>query len=473
MNRALNILLYSYIGLPVVIFLIGWVRWWISVPVCLIVLWSFFTACRNNDPAYLRPAKSDRRVIISASLIICAWVYLSGVGGLVYQNDDHLWRNTLFSSLVSNPWPVLKDISVAGGMQTRLVNYYLGFWMPSAVIGKIFGLDAGYYFQVVWAVLGIILVYLKISEHLGHYSIYPLLIFILFSGLDIAGYALIGEDVFSIEMSAHLEWWTDYQFSSHTSMLFFVFNQAIYGWLLTMMILSSKSNRHSILVWSCGLLECTFPFVGLLPFLCWKVIVNYREKAKAASGKAALRDLFSLENILGGGAVGLISFLFLYGNDSAGQIFLELPTTRDLLFIYLLFVFVEVGVYYIAVLKGNEKNPLYYLSLFMLLICPFFRVGTGSQDFCMRASIPALLVLCLLVTKSLYAARKTNRLRFGVLLAVFLIGCFTPVHEYFRATRCTPHFTGLYIYLDENEFYTAENYTCNAEDNLFVRYLAK
>lgn len=473
-NQTLNSLIYLYIGLPILIFMLGWIRWWISVPVSLVILYSFWTAVRKDPPAMLRHRRSDRKTLIAVLAIICVWVVFSGVGGFLHQNYDHTYRNTIYRLLVRENWPVQRDILTEAGTQTRVLSYYIGFWLPSAVFGKLFGLTAGFVFQFVWAVLGIFLIYLKISQRLGRYSIFPILLFILFSGLDAAGFFVTGKNLFSYGITFHLEWWLsfDYQFSSHTTMLFWVFNQAIYGWLLTLLILSEEDNRHAVLIWSCGLLTCTIPFVGMLPFLCYKIVVNYQKEAKASSPKKALLRLFSAENVLGGGAIGILSFLYLKNNASAGQVSSSQGLTLTELGNIALFLLIEAGIYYILVFKDHKKNPLYYLSLGMLILCPFVRIN-GGNDFCMRASMPSLLVLCLFVTESLFATWKKEKIRFSVLLMAFLIGCVTPAHEFMKIIKDTRENGTQMIFVDEKNVFSEPNFSSSTEDNLFMKYLAK
>ena len=65
-------------------------------------------------------------------------------------------------------------------------------------------------------------------------------------------------------------------------------------------------------------------------------------------------------------------------------------TTR--VYIYLWFVLLEFGLYFIVIYKSQNKKPIYWLTLIVLLACPLIEVG-GWIDFCMRASIPGLFVL--------------------------------------------------------------------------------
>lgn len=471
-SRAVNIASFIYIGLPVLIFMIGWVRWIVSIPASLIIVYSFYTASRKDNPQYICPHMKNRTTLIAAFVIISGWVFLSGIGGFVYQNGDHYCRNEIFRILVEYEWPVQKDVMVGNQVQTRILSYYLGFWLPSAVVGKIFGLSVGFVFQAVWAILGIFLFYLKISARFKRYSVIYLLIFILFSGLDILGFPFLGKEDFIIGSNQHIEFWGGFQFSSHTTQLFWVFNQAIYGWILTIMLLEQEDNKHSVLVWSCGLLECTFPFVGMLPILCYKILKNFRKRQGDDSARKAYKELFSFENVVGAGLIGIISFLYLLNNGSVGNGGSGIPIRLRSIGRYIVFMSIEAFVYYIATYKYHKKNPLFYISLLTLMICPLVRVG-GSIDFCMRVSIPSIVVLCLLVSESLFKTWKTNKRHFAVLLVIFLLGCVTPVHEICRTIENTTFIGNNIHYSSEEGIFSIGNFASNVSDNLFCRYIMK
>lgn len=476
-SKFVDSAIYLYIGIPILIFLLGWIKWFISIPVSILILFSLYKCIKNSNAVYPALEKKNRSVFGIVILLAFAWVYLSGVGGFTYQNYDHLWRNEIFRILVRSDWPVQKEILVGDATQTKFISYYIGFWLPAALFGKIFGLMGGFLFQALWAALGIVFVFVKMSEFLGHCKVSILLIFIFFSGLDIAGCALLGENIFGIDFLRHLELWSgfDYQFSSHTTQLFWVFNQAIYGWLLTMMILNEKENKNLILIWSCGLLECTFPFVGMIPFLVYRVIANCSKESFFQKNTIIknIKNLFTFENIIGGGFIGIISFLYLYGsNDHTSTKAAVNIITRIGIYKYILFVMVEAGIYYFVIHGLHRNKPLYYISLVSLLLCPLIRVGNGI-DFSMRASIPGLLVLCLLVTKSLFETWKTNKVRFFVILLVVLIGSITPLHEFFRTTVNSGRMGEQIEYVSEEDVYTSVNFTGVSEDSVFMKYLAK
>ena len=101
LERIAYYIAYLYIGLPVVIFVLGWIRWYIAVPLTAIILVSFFMCYLDKSRT---PIVSERRIprstLTGMLVLVCVWAYLSGIGGLVYQNGDHPWRNSIFKALV-------------------------------------------------------------------------------------------------------------------------------------------------------------------------------------------------------------------------------------------------------------------------------------------------------------------------------------------------------------------------------------
>ena len=477
-SRLTDLLSCGYIGLPILIFIMGWIRWYIAIPVCCVILFSFFLCLRKPGASLPEVQKKDKTIIILSVGIIIGWVLFSGIGGFSFQTDDHPWRNEIFRQLVEKDWPVVSD----AGQNPRFLCYYIGFWMPAALFGKLFGLSAGFIFQSVWAILGVILVWLKLSEYLKRWSLASLLVFILFSGLDLLGMALKGQNIFALKWQHEIEWWTSIQFSSHTTQLYWVFNQSIYGWLITLMILNEKKNENLILFWSCGVLTCTFPFVGMIPFLAYKV---FRKPIGTS-----FKELFSVQNIAGGGLIGIISGIYLLGNTSAGSAGVgtgtftgtaaqELSASGQPFLIFLgdilLFLAVEVLLYFILIFRFHRKNPLYYIALGTLILCPLIRIGGGS-DFCMRASIPALLVLCLMVTECLMDSWKKHKVRFIALMVVFLIGAITPIHELARGVFQTIDYYRIgrpFMLYTKSDLLQANNFSSSTEGNWFYTYLAK
>lgn len=418
--------------------------------------------------------------ILFIVIIICIWVGISGIGGFAFQTEDHIWRNGMFEALVYEKWPVVKDVDIDGNITTRGMSYYIAFWLPAAAIGKVFGISVGLYFQVFWAIVGIFLFYITICYIQKRLVIWPLIVFILFSGMDIVGVYLTGNDMSTISQTIHLEWWsTAFQFSSNTTQLFWVYNQAIPAWLITVFLYLQKQNRYLIFILSTAMLYCTMPFLGLIP-LCiyWMLSRKYVTGSSSSYIRTWMKDTFSLENILGGGTIGIICILYLYKTNTNSEM-KTFPMNNGGWLVYLIFLLVEIGGICLILYKEHKNNPLYYILMVWLCICPILPIYGGS-NFCMRASIPALVMLYLYTIQAIqkYYVKK-EKLLFSAAILVFALGCITPIHELARNISETEH-----RYFSEDNKVRAEsvgideimqnNYeSTDRTQNLFFKYLSK
>ena len=190
-SKLLLIVSYVYILFPFLIFTVGWMKLHFSIPIVICVVICFIKIVKESPCLWI--PDMNRQNIISVLFIIgiiAIWVYYSGIGKFVFQNTDHAYRNGLFNMLVEKEWPVINDHVIKSKMpgisKTGLI-YYIGFWLPSAIVGKILGLRCGYYAQAVWALIGICLTYYLICARNKRLELWPLAVFVLFSGLDIVG----------------------------------------------------------------------------------------------------------------------------------------------------------------------------------------------------------------------------------------------------------------------------------------------
>lgn len=489
-----SVLAYLYVGLPVLIFCITWTKLQYAVLLGAVLIVSFIFMFKNAPQ--LPSFSLNLDVLISILLFVGAWVYLSGIGGYVFQNSDHPCRNAIFVALVENDWPVVKEVMTEQGLQTRGLTYYIGFWLPAALAGKAFGLDVGYFFQYIWAVAGVLLTYYLICCILKKMSVWPLIVFAFFGGLDILGTYATGGDIGLLTEWKHLEWWTNSQFSSTCTQLFWVFNQAIPAWIITFLLVLHKNNKNTLFLWSMGMLNCTIPFVGMIPFLiyfsvrnglgeCSQKIKNVSDIA-AGSEKSSIRSsaknfiksyiksFVTPQNMIGALSVALIMLAYLAGNTAVVNTAAEedVPTKFTVMLWFSSFLY-EVGFYFCVLKKYQKRNPLYYISLFWLVICPFINVGAGN-DFCMRASIPALLMLYLLVVETLQSAfKKKDKVHLYLLTALLCISSVTGIFEINRTITNTLNGDFHRDTFSEEVILTGATFSSDAESNIFFKYIAK
>lgn len=469
-----------YMTLPLAIFVLGWTKVWVAT-LCLVTMGYALYRMLNDHNFCVEFSGLENRDIerlFLSFLVILVWVYFSGIGKFVFQNTDHFWRNGIFEILVNSKWPIVKSLEFDGSQKPYLFVYYIGFWMPSAVVGKLFGLTAGYRFQLVWAAVGIWIFYYLVCIYLRKVSLIPLIVFIFFSGLDVIGTAIFSGKEVSILSTSHLEWYAGMQFSSFTTQLFWVFNQSIPAWILMMMILLLKRNRYIGFLLGVSLICCPLPFIGVIPFVGYTIIRNILNDDGIIN---SVRELFSIENILGGGISGIVTYLYLKTNVSGQHIALVLNNVSEMkgfVFSVVLFIFLEAGIYFVLIYKYQMKNPLFYITFVFLCTCPFVQIGYGG-DYCMRASIPCVVMLYLLVMKTLLITERNKDLCVTIsIIVVLVLGAFTPIHEINRTILSTVnrYITGVQVYAKTytyKEIMAGSNFRGEVGNSVFVQYLLR
>ncbi len=423
-------LTYIYLSIPLLIFLSTWLNPFfavISVISLLAILGLIF--CQLPSGKLEIPGK-----VLATTIAVCSlWCILSGIGGYFYQNSDFHLRNALLRDLINFSFPVRYDNGSA-------MVYYMGFLMPAAVFGKLMlwlgapneiAFKLGDTFNLLFCICGVILTALQLFIYTKpkKYQFYILLfIFIFFSGLDIL-YPNVDKE--------YLEWHGLLQYSSNTTLLFWVYNQTLAPWLITTLFIKKPFNfKNHIFLAALTLFFAPMSFLGLGIYifflLCYEIIKFIKHNKTAIF----LQKLFSPQNILS--LLILLPILVLYykSNNTVSE-----EGLRVFLFNIniLIFFILEAGLFLFIIFYKNTKNPVYYITFLSLMLFPFLRIGT-TPDLCMRASIPALFILMVLVIKFLFdkSANKTAKIILAVLL---LIGICTPYSTFYR---------GFYVMLHPN-----------------------
>lgn len=459
---------YFCLLMPSVVFVLGFLRWYISVPVAVLLGAAYFFVLRDTKKEielYEEKAITLTKIQIAALVgTVMVWCFLSGLGNWYYQSDDWSARNAVFRDLIRFEWPVIYSAKNAA------LVYYIGFWLPPALIGKIFygitsdidvAFAAGNFALWLWSVICVTVVILMVMVFLNANSrkrfLTALAVFIGFSGLDIIG-SLVWKFGFGVSIPDHIEWWTYFQFSSMITCLGWVFNQAILSWLATICFLSEKKVRNYAFIIVLMLSSAPLPAVGLAMYMLGVAVVKLYRAIREKQQKAFWCDVFTPQNI-----IPILTLLPIYAAYymtnvavNVGQLDQPEFIERDWLatwimvalivasvilcivlklkkkglaealfftgvivaiFIcslsnlkiargYLAFLLLEGVIYLVLIWRDNRREPLFYLTWVIMAICPLITVGT-SVDFCMRASIPAVFILMILCVKYLFAHENT------------------------------------------------------------------
>lgn len=318
-HRAVVLMAYIYLALPMIIFFLGWCRLWIGIPLAGICVWSLVLCCRerkNYIELDFSLSAADKWKLAVIALVIFMWVVLSGIGGYAWQNLDHIWRNKMLQILVDYQWPPTTE--------AKGFTYYVGTWLPAALVGKISDLDMANAALFLWVLAGVFLVYALICVRRKKIVFWPLLILIFFSGMDYIGVNILTEDVVPVWGASHLEWWASakpyvLQYTSNTAQLYWVFNQAVPIWLVIMLLFMDEPPKNMIWVSTLAVITSTLPFIGVCPILIYFMFRRsewYKPESVGEGWRMVCHNMASFQNLAGGGTVLVISFLYLVGNDN-------------------------------------------------------------------------------------------------------------------------------------------------------------
>jgi len=447
---------YIYLTLPFLLFLFGWVRLTIALPLALVLLFVLYNLIftDHQSPTSISPPST-----IYWLLITVLWLLLSGIGGYAFQNWDHNWRNAVFHDLIDFRWPVYYAQPESGPV--KMLVYYVGFWLPSALIAKFTNWQIANFALFIWSFLGLLLVTHHLASTLKTTNFKVTLFLIFFSGLDILGTLLFPQYPTLFPPSVHLEIWAgNLQYSSFTTQLFWVFNQAIPAWLVISVIArkgisptkpspylmgmaSGKEQERPrddgrgelILLWSLCFFFAPLASVGLFPYILIELI-------QQTDFKSPFKDI-RWGQILSAVIIFLLSALFFIANTAA-----QARGFQSLSFVkFLAFFLLEGGLLWLVLASSRFKDPRWMVTGALLAVILFVQIGNG-RDFVMRASVAPLFYLMLMTGEIIFNKSSSRIVRYS-LLALLVLGSFTPLYEINRSIYRTFEY---YIVLEPSLF---------------------
>ncbi|MBL8101393.1 MAG: hypothetical protein JNM02_02575 [Anaerolineales bacterium] len=418
-----------YLIISFIIFCMGWLRLSVAIPATAIILWATWQLLKQDSPAQL--PISNSRFPFYLLLITFTWTLLSGVGGYTFQNWDHNWRNAVLHDLVNYDWPVFYSTPESGPV--KMLVYYVGYWLPSALVGKLLGWQAANFFLFLWTWLGVFLVALHLASALKTSTVKAILLLIFFSGMDVLGTLFLSPEYPTLFPAVtHLEIWNgSLQYSSFTTQLFWVFNQSVPAWLCIAAIITlsnregTQTDTRSILIilWSLCFFFAPLASVGLLPYLLIELI-------KQTDFKSPFKDL-RWDILFAAVIIFLLSAFFFTSNTAAQSRGFQSLAIKD----FLVFFLLEGGILWLLLALVKWRDPRWMVTGVLLAVIPFIQLGSGN-DFVMRASIAPLFYLMMMVGEVIFQNTSPRILRF-TFYCLLLAGSLTSLYEINRSVYRT------------------------------------
>lgn len=418
---------YIYLGLPFLIFCLAWLNLPSAIAFSSITLLSIFLCLRHvySDFSINYLLSKNPKTVWVSMLIILFIIFFSGIGHYTYQNNDHLYRGALFADLVKYDWPVMYKVTGFPGHflegKTTMMTYYLGFYLPSAALGKAFGLEFGRFALFFWTFIGTVLVVFQTGKYLRKFNYKLLLLFFGWGTLFFIG-TLYKNSFIDIYTETTNPLWAGMILyaDSNLGMIYWTFNQSLTAWLILLLIFNKGSKQNTFYLYSLTFFLSPFAFVGMFPFVVFIIWKNYEGTLKDDLWKNA-KHYISFQNIIGAALVVGLNFIYIDSNK-AGKFFQVLHHRPKILIVFYLLSWAIIA---FLISSKFKKNALFWLVVTVLIPLPFFQQGYGI-DFPGRLSIPALFILMLLVGQFLIDEksgwRKWAVLGYMAVSAVWHIG---------------------------------------------------
>jgi hypothetical protein len=472
-----------YLALPHLIFFFGWLQWlWallaagsVCAALATTLRWSMRHVAQQEStadslstpdislselqvpsmPPVAARVENDgeatfvftRQHALMIGAICLMWLTLSGVAGFVRQDQDWDKHNMVLNSLILKPWPAIYEI-----YQVNIpLVYYIGYYLPAALVGKVGGWFWANQALFLWSLTGLIVSALWFCILVRRVSTSVLLIFVFFSGIDVIGRQL---SIYGGLLNAgkgtwqHMDPWALlWQYSSHSTLLFWVPNQALAGWSVTGMLLYCvvRVRRRELILLPVGLSAFWSPFVtiGLIPYLVLDFLVDIEPVG------TRIRRMVTLPNLVGLLVLVITGFYFSAKASEGSPIVIQSlfngfsltqydGSIAEAIIFLIFFCLIEFGIYAILLYRSGAIQDerwrwMLDISVLTLFILPWFKFGVYN-DLVMRASIPALFVLAVIVARAAHDNSLTRQTRVA-LVVVLLLGSVTSGVEIMRHFR--------------------------------------
>lgn len=423
-----------YLAIPNLLFLLGWFRLLPALFLSMLAMYLLAAASRllPRSTASTHASRAFLLILLTSAL----WSAFGGGSHFMYANPDWEIRDAVLGDLIRAEWPVYY-FSAAG--EPLILRSAIGFFLPPALFGKIFGLahlDLAVY---LWTVAGVLLflLLLPLPRRIGWRLTLGLALAVFFSGMDLVGQFIATESW--PEFPLRMEWWVPLSYPSLTNQLLWAPNHCLPIWIVTLLYWRHRQGNEFFPVIAAALplslIWTPFAAPALLPFVVLAGIGAIRLRGWRClpwtSCTAALAFALPVGVFLLTDAAPIPTTLATAASAShpVGYALQPFSAHSYALFVCCEFLFLAL----VMAPHLHQDKAEFWLALAILLALPFIRLGP-SNDLGLRLSAPPLIVL-LLVSLSTLLARKRLAQPTSLWIACFflLIGAHTAFNELWRA----------------------------------------
>jgi hypothetical protein len=399
--NALELAALVFLAVPVALFFATFTPFHLAIPAVAIIVVCLYRL-RPRFPIVWEISTRQFLLCFTVSLI---FLWACGYSSPSARTWDWLKHFAVINELGTQSWPPTDQET------GTYLRYYLGYYLLPGLAVKSFGNSPVHLYVFAETLIGLTIALCIFARKLKPaWPIFFFALFLTFSGLDPIGYALTGREGGAL---AHKEWWAEgflFSYQGQASSFIWAPQHALPA-LLGVGVLLPEGGRDP-------------PPVIVVPLLCtvafWSpfVALGLAPIALAATWRVWKDVAFDWGAVAIGLFVGLPLIAYLLSGSSGVPHGPNWPRTMAELWSYLSFVALEFGLLLIALsLCGWRRLRFPSVIVPLLFTLPLYRVGLYN-DFTMRMSIPALVVLGLAAAATVSEERNRRVLPLALLMLV-------------------------------------------------------
>ncbi|MDI9314375.1 MAG: hypothetical protein QM529_06865, partial [Hydrotalea sp.] len=403
-----------YLAVPLLVFFLSFVNWWLAVPAALLMLYLFYKLVINTDWQILwRGLKKPTWQTYYLLGLTFLWCYISGYighgGGHLGTGQPGDWyKHYAVINFLRDNWSLRGNVVPLGDVTLR---YYLGYYLvPTGLLHFfpwVFGWLGARAMLALWTMLGVFLFFNLLREANpdkktnNRWLVVAPLVFMFFSNLGFFGGLFYHYDVTVVPH--HYEAWSWAigfpEYSSHATLLTWVPQHALSPWLglgiLWPMLFNKLDNKtnaiHVIsylgLLASAMLFWSPFSFLGLAPFM---MVVGCRyiflQPINIKTIKHRLPDILHWQNIAGLLLLALPVLIYLHAGGGGNFLGWSGYIFKIGLFFFSYMVPMIIIIYYYFIDPQGKKDmgkeskiTLFAILLIMILMLMKILPELGSE----------------------------------------------------------------------------------------------
>lgn len=386
--RLLKGLSASYLLLPNLLFFLYWTRPAIALVGIGLLIYAYAKHCLTDAWGSPEPLViKDLIWILSFAIFL---VLISGVGGLFYQTLDHWGHNSKLYELFRQPWPLVYP---SGG---AAYSYYFGYYLVPALVSKMIGFFSEgvlFLWTLIGFALGVAWIYLILNKKILYvilslsFGATPKVIAFIFRQLGQNPYANYGDVLILTLPVLDQSLWVPNQ----------VIPTIIIAGMLVHLVKTGGDLQEMVLPVALSLWWAVFPallsglLIGIMIVRQWCLDGFYWPKVLTKVLIPVLSCIPILLLFASHKSVPISGFLWEFDKPIEFISRYAFEMLLNIILFYLAF-----RIFYEKRPEKNTLHTLFYLTIGLMLLMPFYRIGVYN-DFLLKGIQSSLLITSLLV----------------------------------------------------------------------------